>query len=249
LSQKYGLLATEGPHDQAAISKLLQLSGFKNFTGTAKDLDPFWEGFIPNYPNKGNLYTRMNMPSILTSQTHSVAIYCGEGSNLIPNLEAIATNHRRYVQGIHSFGLIVDADERSPKAVAKKKATALRGIFPTISEIPGEIAGENPKTGIYILPDNKRKGVLDSVLVDCASLVYPEHKNGAIRFINELDDEHTKHLNSGAKDKATVACIVSILRPGVANTSSIAQDKWISEQTLSNNDIILFDQFLKDLLQ
>ena len=249
MSQKYCLLATEGPHDQAAISKLLQLAGFKNFDGTAKKLDPFWEGFIPKFPKNGKLYVRMDMPSILTSQTHSVAIYCGEGSNLIPNLEAIAMNHRRYVQDIHSFGLIVDADEYLPDVVAKKKATALRTIFPTISEIPGVIAGENPKTGIYILPDNKRKGVLDSVLVDCASFVYPDHKNGAMRFINDLDDKYTKHLNLGAKDKATVACIVSILRPGVANTSSIAQDKWISEQTLSNTDIVLFDQFLKDLLQ
>jgi hypothetical protein len=34
----------------------------------------------------------------------------------------------------------------------------------------------------------------------------------------------------------------------VANTSSIAQDKWISEQTTKNNDVALLDQFLKELL-
>jgi hypothetical protein len=81
LSQKYCLLATEGPHDQAAISRLLQLAGFEKFNGIAKDLDPFWEGFIPKFPKNGKLYARMDMPSILTSQTHSVAIYCGEGSH------------------------------------------------------------------------------------------------------------------------------------------------------------------------
>lgn len=250
MSQKYCLLATEGPHDQAAISALLQLSGFEKFNGTVKELDPFWEGFIPKFPPKnGRLYARMDMPSILTSQTHSVAIYWGEGSNLIPNLEAIATNHKSYVQDIHAFGIIVDVDERSPGEVAKKKARALKTIFPTISEMPGIISGENPKTGIYIFPDNKRKGVLDTILVDCASLIYPDHKDGAIRFLNGLDSKHTEHLNPGAKDKAIVACIVSILRPGVTNTSSIAQDKWISEQTIKNNDIALFDRFLKDLLQ
>jgi hypothetical protein len=126
------------------------------------------------------------MPSILTSQTHSVAIYCGEGSNLIPNLNAIATNYKRYVQDIHAFGLIVDADADLPEKVAKKKSRALKTIFPTILEIPGIISGENPKTGTYIFPDNKRKGVLDSILVDCASLVYPDHKDGAMRFLKDL---------------------------------------------------------------
>lgn len=249
MSQKYCLLATEGPHDQAAISKLLQLSGFKEFNGSDKDLDPFWEGFIPNYPKKGNLYKRMDMPSILTSQTHSVAIYWGEGNNLIPNLEAIVKNHSSYVQDIHAFGFIIDVDERSPGEVAKKKAVALKPLFPTISEIPGTVSGKNPKTGIYIFPDNQRKGVLDSILVNCAPLVYPDHKDGATRFLNELDDKHTKHLNPGAKDKAIVASIVSILRPGATNTASIAKDEWISEQTIKNNDIALFDRFLKDLLQ
>ena len=96
MSMKYYFLATEGPHDQAAISKLLQVAGLKEFKGSRKTLDPFWEKLIPSYPSKngGSLYTRMNMPSILTSDTHSVAIYWGEGSNLIPNLVAITTNNK-----------------------------------------------------------------------------------------------------------------------------------------------------------
>jgi len=249
LSQKYCFLAVEGPHDQAAITKLLQLSGLQRFDGTAKFLDPFWEGFVPKYPKGGNLYTRMDMPTILISQTHSVAIYWGEGSKLVQNLIDVVNNQKRYAQEIQAFGLIVDADVRQPDVVAKEKATALRAIFPTLSEVPGAIAPGSPRTGIYVLPDNKRLGVLDSTLVDCASIVYPDHKNGADQFLNGLNNKHTIHLNSFAREKAIVACIVSILRPGAANTPSILQDKWISEQTSNNNDIILLHRFIKDLLE
>jgi hypothetical protein len=247
--QKYCLFATEGPHDQAAISKLLQLSGFIKFDGVAKNLDPFWEAFVPKYPKAGKLYTRMDMPTILTSQTHSVAVYWGEGSNLIQNLIAIATAHSPYTQEIHAFGLFIDADNKQPEVIAKNKSEALRGIFPMLSEMPGNISGENPKTGIYIFPDNKRTGALDTILVDCASTIYPDHKNGAIDFLNSLDIKHTKHLNAINKDKATVACIVSVLKPGMANTASIAQDEWISEKTANNSYLLLLDQFLKELLK
>lgn len=80
--KKYCLLAVEGYHDQAAIGKMLELSGFEKFDGKYdKDkredkFDRFWEGFVPTYPRTGgSLYTRLDMPSIFTSQTHSVAIY------------------------------------------------------------------------------------------------------------------------------------------------------------------------------
>lgn len=249
MSPKYCLLAVEGPHDQAAITRLLELSGLKKFNGDAKKLDPFWEGFIPTYPKKGNLYTRMDMPTILTSPTHSVAVYWGEGNNLSPNLIAIATNHKRYAQEIHAFGLIVDADKSQPPLVAKKWASSLLSIFPTLSTQAGNITDGTPRTGMYVLPDNTRSGTLDAILVDCAKIVYPDHQKGATQFLDSLDAVHTKHWRGFARDKALVATIVSVLAPGMANTSSIAQDKWISTQTMSNNALIQLHNFLKNLLE
>ncbi|GHO93181.1 hypothetical protein KSF_032290 [Reticulibacter mediterranei] len=249
MSLKYCLLATEGPHDQAAIAKLLQLSGLTKFDGNGANLDPFWGGFVPTYPKKGKLYVRLDMPSILTSATHSIAVYWGEGSELIKNLIAITTNHMRYAREIYSFGLIVDADNRQPDAVAKKKAKELRTIFPSLSEMPGSITNGPPRTGIYVLPDNKRQGSLDSMLNECASIVYLDHKKGALQFINDLDEIHTKDLIFTKKDKALVACITSILQPGAANTSSIAQDDWISEKTIYQKDVVLLYRFLSDLLE
>lgn len=246
---KYSLLATEGPHDQAAITRLLELSGLEKYKGSAKDLDPFWEGFIPHYPKGGNLYTRMDMPTILTSRTHSIAVYWGEGSKLVSNLNAIMTNHSKYAREVHAFGLVVDADENQPHKVAEKKAKDLRNHFPSLSGKPGEVVQGLPRTGIYVLPDNKRLGVLDSILVECASVVYPDHKKGALQFLNDLDRTHTQHLNAASRDKAIVACIVSVLLPGATNTASIIKNEWISEKTTTNNEVTLLNQFLKDLLE
>jgi hypothetical protein len=249
VSLKYCLLATEGPHDQAAITQLLRLAGLTKFKGNYKELDSFWEGFIPKYPKGGNLYARMDMPSILTSATHSVAIYWGEGSKLVSNLQAITTNQARYVREIHSFGLIVDADNRQPDVVAKKKAEELRSVFPTISEVPGSIVAGSPNVGIYVLPDNKRQGTLDSMLSECASIAYPDHKKGALQFINDLDEIYTGHLTLTKKDKAVVACITGIILPGATNTSSISQKEWISEKTMHQKDVALLYRFLSDLLE
>ena len=252
MSLKFSIIATEGPHDQAVIARLLQLKGLKRFDGVLKSLDDFWKGFIPIYPsNRGNLYERMNMPSILTSQTHSVAIYSGGGSNLVQNITAIATNNKRYVQDIDAFGLVIDADTKQPTKVSKQKADELRTLLPMISEVPGEITSGKPRTGIFVLPDNTVQGTLDSNLVKCASVVYPDHKAGAEQFLDGLPPQHTQMLTRPfVKEKALVACIVSVLQPGMANTPSIAQDSWICEQTLNEvSEIASLSHFIEKLLE
>jgi|SRR5437773_2822715 len=251
MEKKYYLLAVEGPHDQAAIGRILKEYGCKRFDGTYDDrFDLFWKGFIPTYPKKGgNLYTRVAMPSIFTSQTHSVAIYVGEGNNLVPNMVRTLENHQQYAKEIHAFGLIVDADKKQPKEIAKEKAEGLKSVFPMISGEPAIITIGPPRTGIYVLPDSKRSGVLESILLKCALSVYPDHKSAAETFINTLDEAHTKHFKPFDGDKAVIASIGSILKPVATNTSSIVQDKWISKQTIDAiDDLKLLLEFLKDLL-
>jgi len=246
---KYVFLATEGAHDQAAVGRLLKLLGLKEFEGEIKLLDPFWTPLIPTYPKGGKLYVRLDMPSIYTSSTHSVAIYQGSGSDLTKNLRAIMAAFPQYARDIDAFGLIVDADTKQPDQVAKKYTQSLREFLPAISDVPGMVTSTKPRTGIYVLPDNKQSGVLDSVLVSCASLVYPEHKAGAEKYLDGLSSVHKSHWRPFSKQKALVASIVSVLRPGMANTPSIAQDNWFSEQTI--NDIpeaSMLKQFLETLL-
>ena len=94
-------------------------------------------------------------------------------------------------------------------------------------------------------------GVLDTILIDCAAIVYSDYKKGAEKFIAELDEQHTKHLQKmHLKEKAIIACIASVLKPGATNTASIAQNNWISSETLTKVvDVISLHAFLKNLLK
>ncbi len=249
VSLKYCILGVEGPHDQAFVGKLLEMRGFTKFDGQHKNIDPFWQKFIPSYPIRGRLYARLDMPSIFVSHTHSVAIYQGEGTNLCPNLIDKMRTHQPYTEDIYAFGLIVDADEHAPNQVAKQKAEKLRVLFPLFPEIAGAVTIEEPRTGIYVLPDNVRPGILDSILVKCASMAYPDVKAGAERFVESIDAARKGHWGPFDSEKALIASIVSVLRPGMSNTPSIAQDEWVCNATLSSvNEVTQLSTFLEKLL-
>ena len=183
VSLKYCILGVEGPHDQAFIGKLLEQQRLTRFNGERASLDPFWEKFIPTYRK---LYDRLVMPSIFSSPSHSVAIYQGEGSNLCKNLKGRIREHDPYVKDIHAFGLVLDADTLTPQQKATEYATELRELYPSLVGEPGKIIVGKPRTGIYVLPDNKGQGTLDSILVDSATIIYPDHKVGAIQFLDGL---------------------------------------------------------------
>jgi hypothetical protein len=64
VNRSYALIGVEGPQDQAFVGKVLKFLGFQSFDGQESKLEPFWRNFIPPYPRQGNLYKRLDMPSI-----------------------------------------------------------------------------------------------------------------------------------------------------------------------------------------
>lgn len=251
MSVKYSLLATEGAHDQAAICKFLQLFGLQSFRGERKLLDKFWLDILPTSRISENIYAHedAHQPRFFTSATHSIAIFQGFGSNLPQNLVDLFDSFDSYFRKINAFGVIVDAEKLHPNVVANDYASKLRRFFPAISSSPGIIVTGVPRTGIFVLPDNEKQRTLDTFLVDCASVAYPDHKLGAVQFIDNLDDVHKGHWGPFDSDKALVATIVSVVQPGIANTMSIRRDQWISTETINGLPrVTSLSNFLKDLL-
>jgi hypothetical protein len=193
------------------------------------------------------------MPSIFASETHSIAIYAGGGSNLTRNLQSKMSTHRPYIEDIDAFGLVVDADKNEkklPKQIAKDIINEWRKLFPNFPEEPGIIVPGMPRSGIYVLPDNKNLGALESILLKCASVSYPEYTAGAQRFIDGVDEVRKKRWRPFDAEKALVACIVSVLKPGMSNTSSIAQDEWVCANTANCiSEVSQLGKFLVDLLE
>ena len=239
MSRKYVLIGVEGPHDQAFVSRILcKLLGFYKFDGTASKLDNFWRKakIPPIYPKGGNLYKRLDMPEILYNDSFSIAIYVGEGSNLIPNLSEKLRNMD--YSDLFAFGIIADADKNTPTKVAEDYHNGFKEYFPnfptTVSQSGAVIAG-SPRLGIYILPDNSQQGVLDTLICDCGDLVYPEYMQRAREYINKFSEEEKKKKPLRWKpfdqEKAIIATVVSVLKPGKTNQTSISDNSWISSET------------------
>jgi hypothetical protein len=253
---KYAIIGVEGPHDQAFTGKVLKLLGFKDFReelkGLKSDLDPFWRKFIPVYPKKGNLYTRLNMPSILFNDTISVAIYAGEGSNLVTNLDDILFANSEYQTNLAAFGIVADCDKSTPDRIVEPYAKKFRSYFPNFPQCPGVVNTNSPRTGVYVLPDNASPGVLDTLLCECGQIAYPVYMEKASSYLNEFSESDIKSLKwkNFDREKALVATVVSVLKPGKTNTTSIADNNWVSKQTQQQIPALAnFIEFLSQLLE
>jgi len=271
VNQQHFLIAVEGNHDQSFIGRVLQKAlKFCKFDGTHKqlkeviELDRFWRKFIPRYPvDDGKVHERLNPPSFFYSKDRSICtgIYAGGGSNLVSNLELQLSDNSGYLEYLSGFAVIADSDKEAVHKVANDYSKGLADLFPgfgSAKDCIGQVIQNSPRMGIYILPNNKDQGVLEHLIAQCGSLAYPDYMDKAEAYIQQFLDEENKLLNPYAhlkwkpfdREKALVATVASVLQPGCTNTVSIAQDKWISKETLSQvPDMVQLVQFLKELLR
>jgi len=253
---RYVLIGVEGNHDQAFVSKVLySLLGYAKFDGKESELNPLWRKFIPQYPPKnGRLYQRLDMPTILFKNDLSLAIYAGEGSKLISNLNTKLSDID--TSELFAFAIIADADKKTPMEIAREYHDGFRETFPnfpTIVKESGNVIEGSPKLGLYILPDNSNQGVLDSLLCDCGDIVYPEYMRKARHYIEQFSEEERKEKPLKWKpfdrEKAIVATVTSVLKPGKTNQVTISDNDWISSITeQSIPELRNFTTFLRNLL-
>ncbi|HSN98323.1 MAG TPA: DUF3226 domain-containing protein [Candidatus Nanopelagicales bacterium] len=249
---RYAILGVEGPTDQAVVGRALKLLGFKSLGGEGSEskLDPFWKKFIPTYPKDRNLWKRMDMPSIYTSPESSIAVYCGEGSRLGKNLDLIIRNHSPYREDIAALGILADADDQVASDVAAGYQEALGELFPAFPKVAGEVVEGSPRLGVFVFPDNVRQGVVEHIVLQCGELVYQDHLGRAREFVAGfgLEERTQSHWAPFDEQKAILASVASLLKPGKTNTASLADNKWISEQTRHVPGLRALLRFLMRLL-
>ena len=254
---RYAIIGVEGPQDQAFVGQILkQLLGFKDFRGKEfrglkKNLDPFWHKFIPPYPKKGDLYKRLDMPSILYNDSVSVAIYAGEGRNLVNSLDEFIRDHPPYQEELMALGIVADADRQAPDEVVAPYCNCFRSYFPNFPDLAGAIDTSVPRTGIYVFPDNVNSGVLDTLLCLCGEVAYPEYLERAQEYLKKFSPEEIESLKWKPfdREKALVATVVSVLKPGKTNTASIADNNWVSGPTETEVTALAnFRDFLRELV-
>jgi hypothetical protein len=253
VSRKYGMLVVEGPSDQAVVERALKLLGFRRFGGQTVELDPFWKTearIVPTYPPaSGNLYERLAMPSIVSTDARSVAVYAGGGSKLTAQVSALLANHDLH-QKLDAFGVIADSDKKAPADVAERYRAAFQELFPGFPGLPGEVVVGPPSLGVFVFPDNAGRGVVEHLVLECGEAVYPAHLARARRYVDDFGEEDRRQARWAPFDfeKALIASVASLLKPGKTNTASLADNLWVSDVTQHLPKLAALLQFLRALV-
>jgi len=277
---RYSFIATEGIQDVAFISKILKNLGFsrerykKRFidsqnsddsgiqSGKRIFLNEFWYGLVPtSFPvgENGYFIEGVPLPWFWRGEQMCVAVQHFTGiSNFIAGLQ---DNFEKISPAdLFSIGFVLDADENEqPSERFEKFRQAIKESIPDIPILPdrlGVTAGETPKTGFYIFPDNVSVGTLEDLLLDCADVVYPNIKRHAGNIIEKENEwlhdlnpkEKKEYQKDAGKNKLTVANISSIMKPGRAVQNTIEDFRWVCNETMSTVRVQGFVGFLEELL-
>ncbi len=253
---KYGYLVVEGPHDVEFVYRLLSPFKLKRIQ-FQRDLDPFFNELVPTkFPHKDDIQKRVPVPLFLQSTTHAIAIQSAGGDSRI--VETIEESSGILPdQSLTSIGMLLDSDEtRSPADRYKAIRDRLRSLAFVFPDDPGVVASGLPRLGGFVLPDNVAQGTLEHVLLECARGVYPDllhrataHVDGAISDPS-LDGDDKKELGKPAgRNKAIVASMGAVLRPGRAIQASIQDNRWLRGAMLDLPPVKAVQTFLVELFE
>ena len=249
-------LLVEGHHDVAFAGRFLKLRKLKMKNKLA-EVSSFWHeggGLIPrNFPpdSERDIHRRIVVPSFFENDEVSVAIQNGGGLESLPkSLEESLTNLRSS-EDLSSIGVLIDADSNK---TPEQRFNWLKQVAPQMQMLRalGEVEEvEGVRRGVFVLPNNRDPGTMETVLLQCADAVYPNLAIMAGRYIEEVkrDLAFLRYLSHGSNEsKAVIGAMANVFRPGKSNEVSIQDQEWISSKSASVEGVQLFYAFLGALL-
>lgn len=240
--------------DLELVGRILRESGFRRFQ-EFRELPAYWQNAVPkDYPPKGELDKRVQVPSFYGRDSISVAIsWAGSslgtfGQHLKETFVSIEPEE------LAAVGLIADAEDNEPKELLEREIGQIRtsASLPFPRE-PRLVSPGPPRLGTFLSP-GLGTGTVEDLLIDCASLEFPDLLALANRFVLDgtslipLIPELKALGRHSGPEKATVSAMASLLKPGKSVHTSIADHRWISERTLALPGMALLKKFLEDLL-
>jgi hypothetical protein len=251
------LLVCEGVHDSAFLARLLRCLGFEAVRDS-KTLDPGWLPLLPA-PPRNRLVRAYPIPECfeLPSADKTLIVLNAEGltniARLLSDRLGAMADAGETVDGI---GLVVDADAEGPRSRLRSLARSSSDAeVPAWPIEPGSVATSSPRVGVFVFPDARSTGTFDLALLDCAASEYPALLAAASRHVqllhappSELDATDLEEARKPAgRDKATVASMVALLKPGKAVQTSTQDHRWVSARTLELPRVAACLKFLAEL--
>ena len=234
MSRRRAFLAVEGPTDEAVVVRaLIRLLGFKRFGGTAAELDGAWRSLVPTYPEvRQALWTAAH--AVDPRQRHRLGRRLRRRREQPDPERRGALREPRPQRDARCLRVVVDADDKLPDAVAARYQAGFLGLFPAFPKRPGEVVVGPPALGVFVLPDNAQQGVVEHLVIECGGHAYPAHVERARRYVDEFiagDPASARKWDPFDEQKAVIASVASLLRPGKTNAVTIEDNRWISDET------------------
>ncbi len=250
----FAYLVVEGPHDVAFIGKFLSLSGLA-IVRKETELEGFWEPLIPrSFPHRGDLLQRVPVPFFFQNSEYSVGIQNAAGDAAIPNM--LEESLTVLGKSLDAIGVFLDADNlHAPTIRFRDLRKKLSLQTPNWPEDPGAVIQGTPRTGIFVFPDNISQGTIENILLDSAETLWPAilpfSKNlveVALRESINMPDEWVDLKKPAGQNKAMVACISNLLKPGKAVQVSIQDNRWVSSESIHLPRLNAVQSFLQVLI-
>ena len=251
------LIIVEGAHDIAVIERVLFLNGIKEHIDTDEDLPAVWKHVIPaRYPFADNRLDRITpIPSFVRNDEVSVAIKnAGSDKAIISTLQQmIHVMQISDIAQINGIMLVCDADLKS----ASDKRDTILSMWTDAYNLTLDKTGMQLGTQVgniplhmFVFPDDKNAGNLENLLLETAAVAYPDLLKLASEYINSAKSFSKNLGREQDVKKATIGCIANTMKPGKANQVSIADNEWITEETLKKCAMVAkLDVVIKDMLK
>lgn len=256
---RFGYLTVEGPHDTEFFCKLLATTfGFSRIQYKT-NLNSELHALIPTiFPHQDDLLKRMPVPTFIQNDTHIIAISSAIGDtklaeNFCDSLSLIGNI-------LCGAAIIMDADSTdSPNERFKSLNTKISSLTQTYNmERPLPLLGSiekinNINMGVFVLPDNTNNGTLENILLECASVNYPDILQNAEEYICKtapmICHATSKDFHKPAgQNKAKIGTIANILKPCKSVQVSIQDNNWINQNSIDQITALSnIKLFLKDL--
>ena len=240
------LIIVEGAHDIALIEKLLRVNGVDQKINSERELPDVWKRTIPgSYPFHDDRLERISpIPSFVKNDQMSVAIKnAGSDSEILPMLlRILKLMDIKAVLSLDGIMLICDADTQTAdekRVEMFESEWAEEEYVIDKNQLMLTVYGKkNIPISTFIFPDNENVGNLEDLLLDTASIAYPNLLELAENYINEASKVQQTLKREQDKNKAKVGCIANVMKPGKANQVSIADNDWVSGKTLESSKML-----------
>lgn len=240
------MIIVEGAHDIAVIEKLLRINGVNQLVHSEAELPEVWKRTIPDrYPFHEDRLERISpIPSFVKNGEISVAIKnAGSDSEIVPVLlQTLKLMDIRAVLSLDGIMLVCDADEQDAETKRKRMLAyewdETNYIFNSEEMCLTFYGKRAVEVYTYIFPDNEHRGNLENLLLDAASIVYPQLLELADDYVSKAAGVQMTLNREQDKNKAKIGCITNVMKPGKANQVSIADDDWVSNETVQESQML-----------